>query len=102
MTVDYLFIGGEYHGKRISVGPRTAIYKVNGLNSVQTYARNWFARKVWDYSTKPPTTFMQRAFFFYPTKEYPTASECEALLLPSDWQELEGSRRVIEQKEAKP
>lgn len=99
MREEVLFIGGFYHGKRVSVRATTTSYKANSLNPVQTYYRNFIGKRVWDYSSKPATTFLQEAYFFYPANEYPNWPECEALLLPSDWHEVEGSRQVIEEKE---
>lgn len=95
MSDEYLFIGGFHHGKRVSVTPGAAICNKMTPEGMQTYARRTMRRIVRDRSTKPATEYLQQAYVFYFDAEDRGAAECEALLLPSDWHEVEGSRRVI-------
>jgi len=100
VSAELVFVGGSRHGLRMKTN--APIVKVCGPKGLEVYCVRWLRRYCEDYSTNPATSFLQQAAVLYHEADAKTEWHTELMLLPSDWSEVDGTRRWIEEKEVKP
>lgn len=96
MIAELVFVGGSRHGQRMRTN--ASIVNVGGPKGLEMYSVRWLRRRFEDYSTKPATCGLQQAAVLYCESDERTELETEAMLLPSDWSEVDGTRRFIKKK----
>lgn len=88
----YMCIGGPLDGRRITL-PNPTTKMETALDVDATYTRTRLCRRVEDYTTKPPTSFLQDAqVLICDSGPIPHAPMAMLRLYPDDWREIPGTR----------